>query len=80
MIISFSGEPMLLSPAVLMRGGRTITGWVGGEVEDALRFAVVTGVRPMIETFPLEQAPLAYERMMAAKVHFRAVLEIGRTT
>jgi D-arabinose 1-dehydrogenase-like Zn-dependent alcohol dehydrogenase len=32
------------------------------------------GVRAMIETFPLEQAAQAYERMMTGKVRFRAVL------
>jgi len=60
-----------------MRGNRTIVGWVGGVPEDALRFAVLTGVRPMVERFPLEQAALAFERMMSAQVRFRAVLEMG---
>jgi D-arabinose 1-dehydrogenase-like Zn-dependent alcohol dehydrogenase len=31
----------------------------------------------MVEVFPLEQAAAAFERMMTAKVHFRAVLKIG---
>jgi alcohol dehydrogenase, propanol-preferring len=31
-------------------------------------------VRAMIETFPLEQASNAYDRMMSGKVRFRAVL------
>jgi len=35
-------------------------------------------VRPMIEVFPLEQAKEAYEKMMAAKTHFRAVLSIKK--
>jgi D-arabinose 1-dehydrogenase-like Zn-dependent alcohol dehydrogenase len=70
---------MQLSPGNLLRGGLSIGGWVGGDPEDALRFSVLTGVRPMVEVFPLEQAALAYERMMSAKVHFRAVLKIGGT-
>jgi D-arabinose 1-dehydrogenase-like Zn-dependent alcohol dehydrogenase len=28
----------------------------------------------MIEVFPLEQAALAFEKMITAKVHFRSVL------
>jgi len=76
-IVTYINEVMQLSPGNLLRGGLSIGGWVGGDPEDALRFSVLTGVRPMVEVFPLEQAALAYERMMSAKVHFRAVLKIG---
>ena len=76
-IVTYVNEMMQISPANLMRGGRSISGWVGGNPEDALRFSVLTGVRPMVEVFPLEQAALAYEKMMSAKVHFRAVLKMG---
>jgi propanol-preferring alcohol dehydrogenase len=31
-------------------------------------------VRAMIETFPIEQAEQAYEKMISGKVRFRAVL------
>jgi propanol-preferring alcohol dehydrogenase len=78
-IVTYINEMMQLSPGNLLRGGLSIGGWVGGDPEDALRFSVLTGVRPMVEVFPLEQAALAYERMMSAKVHFRAVLKIGGT-
>jgi D-arabinose 1-dehydrogenase-like Zn-dependent alcohol dehydrogenase len=37
----------------------------------------MSGVRPMTETFPLEKAADAYERMMSGKVRFRAVLTTG---
>lgn len=46
------------------------------EMEAAVRFSILTDVRPMIEVFPLEQAGEAYEKMMAAKTHFRAVLRM----
>ena len=39
-----------------------------------MAFSAMTGVRAMIETLPLEQAPAAYERMMAGKARFRMVL------
>jgi D-arabinose 1-dehydrogenase-like Zn-dependent alcohol dehydrogenase len=45
--------------------------------EEALNFSVLSGALPMIEVFPLEQAAAAYEKMMTAKLHFRAVLKIG---
>jgi propanol-preferring alcohol dehydrogenase len=76
-IVTYVNELMQLSPGTLMRSGRSISGWVGGDPEDALRFSILTGVRPMVEVFPLEQAALAFDKMMSAKVHFRAVLKIG---
>ena len=42
--------------------------------EDTVRFAELTGVRPMIETYPLEKAAEAYARMMGGKAQFRVVL------
>ena len=42
--------------------------------EDMLGFAEPTGVRPMIETYPLEKAAGAYARMMSSKPQFRVVL------
>lgn len=47
------------------------------EMEKAINFSVLTGVRPMVEVFPLEKARMAYEKMMSTKVHFRAVLKIS---
>ena len=47
-------------------------------MEAAIKFSVLADVRPMIEVFPLEQAKEAYEKMMAAKTHFRAVLSIKK--
>jgi D-arabinose 1-dehydrogenase-like Zn-dependent alcohol dehydrogenase len=42
--------------------------------EDTLRFSAWSGIRPMIEKFPLAQAAQGYERMASGKVRFRAVL------
>lgn len=42
--------------------------------EDTLRFAELSGVRPMIETYPLERAAEAYARMLSGKAEFRVVL------
>ena len=41
---------------------------------DTLRFAELTGVRPMIETYPLEKAAEAYTRMISGNAEFRVVL------
>src|SRR5262249_4404160 len=45
--------------------------------EDTLRFSALTGVKPLIETYPLDKAPEAYDRMMSGKARFRVVLETG---
>jgi D-arabinose 1-dehydrogenase-like Zn-dependent alcohol dehydrogenase len=42
--------------------------------EDTLRFADMTGVRPMIETYPLAQAAAGYARMMSGKAECHVVL------
>ncbi len=76
-IITFVNEPIQIIPAILMRGVRSIGGWVGGNIGETLRFSLLTKVVPIIEVFPLEQAAIAFERMMSAKVHFRAVLKMG---
>ena len=76
-IITFVNDPMQISPVQLMRAVRSISGWVGGNTADTLKFSVLTHVVPMVEVFPLEQAQIAFDRMMTAKVHFRAVLKIS---
>jgi D-arabinose 1-dehydrogenase-like Zn-dependent alcohol dehydrogenase len=75
--VGASAEPFAVSSIQLIGAQRTITGWPSGtskDSEDTLKFAAQTGVRAMIETFPIERAADAYERMMTGKVRFRAVL------
>ena len=64
-------------PMLLLAGERSVRGFVSGNMEDAIRFSVLSNIIPMVEVFPLEQASLAYEKMMTAKVHFRSVLKMG---
>jgi D-arabinose 1-dehydrogenase-like Zn-dependent alcohol dehydrogenase len=77
LVVGATYEPLEVSPAQLIRGSRTIQGWASGipaDAEDTLRFAELTGVRPMIETYPLEKANEAYARMMSGKAEFRVVI------
>ena len=77
MVIGVAFEPLEVTPVQLVNGSRTIQGWATGssaDEEDTLRFAELTGVRPMIETYPLEKAAEAYARMMSGKAQFRVVL------
>jgi D-arabinose 1-dehydrogenase-like Zn-dependent alcohol dehydrogenase len=76
-VLGAAFEPIEVSPLQLISGSRTIQGWASGtptDSEDTLRFAELSGVRPMIETYPLEKAAEAYARMMSGKAEFRVVL------
>ena len=73
-------QPIEVSGRLLIGGRRSISGWPSGapmDSQDTLSFCVVSGVRPMIEVFPLERAAEAYERMMSGNARFRAVLTTG---
>jgi D-arabinose 1-dehydrogenase-like Zn-dependent alcohol dehydrogenase len=77
MVIGATFDPIEVTPIQLITGSRTIQGWASGtptDSEDTLRFAELTGVRPMIETYPLEKAAEAYARMMSGDAQFRVVL------
>jgi D-arabinose 1-dehydrogenase-like Zn-dependent alcohol dehydrogenase len=77
MVVGVAMEPIEVTPVQLVNGSHTIQGWASGtpaEAEDTLRFAELSGVRPMIETYPLEKAAEAYARMLSGKAQFRVVL------
>jgi D-arabinose 1-dehydrogenase-like Zn-dependent alcohol dehydrogenase len=81
LVIGASVDPIEVSPGDLIFGRKRIQGWSAGiptDSEDTLRFAEMTGVRPMIEKLPLEKAAEAYDRMMSGKARFRMVLTIGQ--
>ncbi len=75
--IGVSGEPLEISLAPLIIGKRRVQGWPSGtamDSEDTLQFSEMTGVRAMIEKYPLAKVKEAYERMMSGKAEFRVVL------
>lgn len=80
-IVAGIDGPIQVFAGPLLGGRRSIQGWIppfGPQAKkDTIDFSLLTKVRPLIETFPLDQIALAYEKMMNAKVHFRAVLTMG---
>ncbi|MFZ0950894.1 MAG: alcohol dehydrogenase [Candidatus Sulfotelmatobacter sp.] len=77
MVVGAPSDPIEVTPIQLINGSKTIQGWASGtpaDSEDTLRFAELSGVRPMIETYPLEKAAEAFARMMSGKAEFRVVL------
>jgi propanol-preferring alcohol dehydrogenase len=76
-VVAISSEPITVNAIDLVFGGRSVVGALTGTVADneqTLAFAQQRNIRPMIETFPLDQAQSAYDRMMRGDVRFRAVL------
>ncbi len=78
LIVAAPFEPLRVSTFSLL-SGKTVAGWPSGtsiDSEDTMSFSALTGVRPRIETFKLEQAEQAFTKMMENRVRFRAVLTI----
>ncbi len=76
-VVGIAPDAIAVTPLQLISGERAIQGSAVGtptDAEDTLRFAELTGVRPMIEAYPLEKAAEAYARMMSGKAQFRVVL------
>lgn len=76
-----SYEPIEASPIALIGGNRIIiSGHASGtsmDSQDTLSFSSLTGIRPRIQTMPLEKAGEAYAKMMAGDARFRMVLTTG---
>lgn len=76
-VVGASQEAIEAPPVALIGGNRSISGHASGssmESQETLAFSSLTGVRPRIETLPLEQAEEAYDRMMSGDARFRMVL------
>lgn len=76
-VLGAAPEPIEVLPFQLISGKKSIWGWPSGiptDSEDTLRFAELTGVRPMIVKFPLAKANEAYTRMFSGKAQFHVVL------
>ncbi len=77
LVVGASADPITVPPIQLIGSRRSVRGWPSGtarDSEDTLNFCALTGIRPMIETLPLEQAAAGYERMLSGKARFRVVL------
>lgn len=77
LVLGAADDPIQAAPASLIMGGARIAGHPSGtskDSEDTLRFSRLTGVRPMIETMPLEKAAEAYDKMISNQARFRMVL------
>ncbi len=79
LIVAAPHDNVEVSPLLLLMGSRSVAGHYSGyakDSEDTLDFAVLTGVRPKVEVFPLAKVNEAYERMLSNKARFRVVLKM----
>jgi D-arabinose 1-dehydrogenase-like Zn-dependent alcohol dehydrogenase len=80
LVVGAGMEPLNITPLQLLMARRTVQGWPSGTAKDSeetLSFSALSGVRPMIERYPLEKAAEGYQQMMSGKARFRVVLTIG---
>ena len=80
LVIGADQNPLTITPLQLIGPRRSILGWPSGtakDSEDTMQFSALTGVRPMIERFPLVKAAEAYERMISGKARFRVVITMN---
>jgi D-arabinose 1-dehydrogenase-like Zn-dependent alcohol dehydrogenase len=78
-VVGAAPEAIEVTPMQLIQGRKSLQGWASGtaaDSEDTLRFAELSGVRPMIEKYPLSKVAEAYARMMSGEAQFRVVLTI----
>jgi alcohol/geraniol dehydrogenase (NADP+) len=64
-------------PMAPMLAERSVSGASAGgptDITQMLDFVARSGVRPMIETFPMSEVNAALDRVRSGKVRFRAVL------
>jgi len=80
MVVGAGFEPLTVTPIQLIGGSKTVRGWASGtarDSQDTLEFSAFSGVRPMIERYPLEKAAEAYDQMISGRARFRVVLTIA---
>ena len=80
-IVGAGLESLSITPLQLIFTRRTVRGWPSGtakDSEDTLQFSSLSGVRPMIERYPLEKVAEAYDQMISGRARFRVVLTMSR--
>jgi alcohol dehydrogenase len=77
--IGVSAENLPISSLDLITPGLSVTGHPSGtsrDVEETMHFALLSGVRAVIQEVPLAQAAEGYETMDSGKARYRVVLTV----
>src|SRR5580658_5914886 len=76
-VVGAGAEAIQISPFQLLFSSVGVEGALTGspiDNEDTLGFSLLKGIKPMIETVPLEKAEEGYRKMLSNKARFRMVL------
>ncbi|WFU11862.1 alcohol dehydrogenase catalytic domain-containing protein (plasmid) [Rhizobium sp. CB3090] len=79
-VLGVGKDPLPVSTGYLVGAERGVIGSMTGapfENEKTLNFSALSGVRPRIETMPLERASEAVQKMRSGAANFRIVLTMG---
>ncbi|WP_233801612.1 alcohol dehydrogenase [Paraburkholderia sp. HP33-1] len=77
-MVGVSEEPVEVPITQFIMGRNSVQGWPSGtsaDSQDTLAFSAMSGVKPMIEEYPLAEAAQAFDRMMSGHARFRVVLK-----
>lgn len=81
LVVGATPEPIEVSPLQIIASTKSVHGHPSGtakDVEDTLKFSALTGIRPVVETYPIEEINDAYQRMLSGDARFRVVLATGK--
>ena len=81
LVVGADAAPIQVSPFQILSTSRTVHGHPSGtarDVEETLHFADLAGVRPVVETRPLDDVQAAYDRMVSGEARYRMVLTTGK--
>ena len=79
-VVGVSDQSLEVKLTHLLIGTKTITGEIVDtaiDEDDTLDFSVLQGIRPMVETIPLEEAQAGYDTMMRNEARFSIVLTMN---
>jgi len=80
MILSIMKDKISFDPLKLEMKRASISAWFNGDsrdTEDTLKFAAMTGIRPVIEVMALDQVQEAFAKMESSKCCCKAVLKMS---
>jgi D-arabinose 1-dehydrogenase-like Zn-dependent alcohol dehydrogenase len=76
--VGIPGDPLEIPVQPLVTSRQSVAGWPSGDArdsQDTLEFSALRDIESMVETYSLEDADEAYERMMESEARFRTVIE-----
>jgi D-arabinose 1-dehydrogenase-like Zn-dependent alcohol dehydrogenase len=80
LVVGAGPDPLTITPVQFIFGRIMVQGWASGTAKDSeetMEFSALSGVRPMIEKYPLEKAAEAYDQMISGRARFRVVLTMN---